>query len=597
MAARVLSRLFHRLRPSGQTGASSRSSVIEEAEVLWSAGRVEEALRAIAVVTDDPRADTHALGLHAQWLAMRGQFAESRRLFDRMTAIAPELPDGWLGLGNLARMERGAAEALPFYERARERAPLDRGILRALVLARQSVGDHDGAVAAAGEGVSPDDAGADDFSLYGQTLHAARRLDEAERAWCEALARTPDHLETLVQLGMHYCGRKAFGRARPLLERAIGLPGAPALAWANLAIVYRSEGRFGDALLMAEHAASLGLDLPEARMDRGMLLLALQRFEEGWPLYEARFEVADLPSAVRADAGAPWRGEPLEGRSILVWAEQGAGDTFQFARYVRLLEARGARVFVEAQPAAVRLLSVSGVGAAVRPVGADWRDVAPEFHCAMMSLPYRFGTTHETIPWPGPYLSAPRENRFHQAFEGTSELRVGFVWAGNPAQASDWARSVPWESIAPLTRIPGIVAVPLQMGEAGAEWRGGDDVCSVDVRQQLHDFADTAALIACLDIVVTVCTSVAHLSGAMGRETFVLLAHAADWRWLPGPDRTPWYPTATLFRCPAPGDWPAVMAEAGKVLTLRVRAGNGRPRASATACVRGASCGGPRGSD
>ncbi len=540
MAARLLREWVRRLRPLGGTArkasAAAGDAVLGEAEHLWSAGYKQEALRTIKTLTDDARADARTLGLHARWLAMLGDLAGARRLFERMTNAMPENPDGWLGLGNLARMTGSPPDAVACYERAHQLVPGDHGILSALV--------------------------------HG----SAGRLDETGSAWHRALELAPDDAEVLARLGMHCCEQKDFVRARPLLERAITLPEVPAMAWANLAVVYRTEARFADALHMAERAASAGLTLPEARMERGMLLLALQRYGEGWFHYESRFQVEGLPPDERADAGAPWRGEPLRDRSILVWAEQGVGDTLQFARYVRLLEAGGARVFVEAQRSAVRLLRDSGIGAHVRAQGADWRDLAPEYHCAMMSLPHRFGTTYATIPWQGPYLKPPGDDRFAEVFAGVSGLRVGFVWAGNPAQASDWARSVTWETFAPLARIPGVVAVPLQMGAAGAQWHVAEGGHAIDLRSQFEDFADTAAAIAHLDVVVTVCTSVAHLSAAMGKETFVMLGHAADWRWLPGPDRTPWYPSATLFRCPAPGDWATATSRCAEVLAERVRA-------------------------
>lgn len=566
-----LRRLRAREAAGHETALASGEAAIAHAERLWASGHIEDALRTIKAITDGPEVNAQAIGTHARWLAMQGDLASGRRLFERMTTVAPSNPDGWLGLGNLAQMTGSAVDAVSCYERAHALAPSDHGILSALVHARMAIGDHDGAVEAARRGTAQDRAPAVVWDLYAQSLRAAARPDEAVNALRRALDLAPDDAGVLARLGMLLCDRKDFGSARPLLEKAITLPDAPATAWANLAVVYRTEARFADALRMAEHAASMGLSLPEARMERGMLLLALQRYDEGWFHYEARFQVEGLPSADRADAGSPWRGEPLSGRSILVWAEQGVGDTLQFARYVRLLEAGGARVFVECQPAAVNLLLISGIGTEVRAQGADWRDVAPDYHCAMMSLPYRFGTTYATIPWSGPYLQPPRNNALAAAFAGIGGLKVGFVWAGNPAQTSDWARSVPWETFAPLARVPGAVAVPLQMGPAGAQWCAVEGGQAIDLRTHLHDFADTAAVIAQLDVVVTVCTSVAHLSAAMGRDTFVMLGHAPDWRWLPGPDHTPWYPSATLFRCPAPGDWATVTERCERILADRAR--------------------------
>ncbi|MEQ1935217.1 MAG: hypothetical protein ABL962_15255, partial [Fimbriimonadaceae bacterium] len=262
-----------------------------------------------------------------------------------------------------------------------------------------------------------------------------------------------------------------------------------------------------------------------------------------------------------------WLGNaPLEGKTILLHSEQGYGDTLHFCRYAKLVAALGARVILEVQPTLLPLLANLEGTHQVIPKG----DALPHFdyHCPLLSLPLAFKTDLETIPADIPYVFSDTTHAamWRDKLGKKTRLRVGLVWSGSPAQANDHNRSIALAQLLPLLH-EGVEWISLQQDVRASD--AGLLSQRTDIRQfgdQLKDFADTAALVESMDIVVTVCTSVAHLAGAMGKPTWVLLCFNADWRWLLDRADSPWYPTARLFRQPAIGDWTTVISSVSKEL-------------------------------
>jgi hypothetical protein len=267
--------------------------------------------------------------------------------------------------------------------------------------------------------------------------------------------------------------------------------------------------------------------------------------------------------AVRSIPLPLWQGEALDGKTLFVYAEQGLGDTIQFARFLPLVAKRGARVVFDCQPELVRLLSgLAGVDE-LRPQFQANPLPAADFHVPLLSLPGRLGITLATVPSAVPYLSAPL------AVIGpnvprppATRLAVGLVWAGRPEHANDRNRSMTLEDLLPLADLPGVALFSLQIGPCASDiGTAGATPLIYDLTPQIRDFADTARLIEQLDLVICVDTSVAHLTGALARPGFVLLPYTPDWRWLGMREDSPWYPTLRLFRQPAPGDWNSVVAK------------------------------------
>jgi hypothetical protein len=268
-----------------------------------------------------------------------------------------------------------------------------------------------------------------------------------------------------------------------------------------------------------------------------------------------------------------WNGESIESGTLLLHAEQGLGDTLQFVRYAPLAAARCASVVLECQPELVSLLQ--GTAGVQRVLARG--ETLPEFaaHAPLMSLPADFGTTLQDVPWNGPYVHAPADKV--AAWRGVldaSGFKVGLVWAGRPQQWDDRKRSLSLELLAPLSRASGAVFYSLQVGEAAAQAAAAPaGMRLVNVAPQIVDFADTAAIVANLDLVVTIDTSVAHLAGAMGIPVWVLVAYAPDWRYHLGRSDNPWYPSMRLFRQARDGDWPSAIEQLAEALVQTVRGG------------------------
>jgi hypothetical protein len=320
-----------------------------------------------------------------------------------------------------------------------------------------------------------------------------------------------------------------------------------------LAALNRQEeaiGRFARAL-------EFDPSLAQARLNMAMARLALGEYAAGWPDYEARWRSVNYP-APRGYSQPLWDGRAdLAGKTILLYFEQGLGDTIQFARYVPLLAQRGARVVLETPKPLARLFR-SLPGVASLPCAGD---PPPDFdfHAPLLSLPLAFQTTVDSIPASVPYLHAEPVK---------TEASIGLCWAGNPSNPNDWNRSIPLADLVPLLEVPGGRFLSLQkiLRKGDEEILAGRANVDVESDRRGADFADTAALVTALDLVITVDTAVAHLAGALGRPVWVLLPFSAHWAWLRERQDSPWYPTVRLFRQPCPGDWRSVINLASEAL-------------------------------
>jgi len=387
---------------------------------------------------------------------------------------------------------------------------------------------------------------------------------EAEAAYRQALALDPRdrmaHLNRIVALAT--MGRSADAAAAGR-EAVRSLPHAAEVhvdIGSDLMLLHR----LAEAEAVLRESLQLYPDSVTAHVNLSHTLLLGGRLAEGWREYEWRWSSLVMGLQPRAFAQPAWSGESLAGRTLLIHAEQGLGDTLQFCRFVPPLAALGARVVIEAQPPLARLLrSLPGVAAIVAA-----GDPLPDFdlHLPLMSLPLRLGVTLDTLPGPIPYLEPEPAAAAHwqQRLAALPGLRVGLVWAGGSIrgvptqQAVDRRRSLELEQLAPLAGLAGVSFVSLQKGEPSREPRPQGLILH-DWTDELDDFADTAALASGLDLVIAVDTSVAHLAGALGRPVWMLNRFDTCWRWLLGRDDSPWYPTLRQFRQPAPGDWGRVI--------------------------------------
>jgi Flp pilus assembly protein TadD len=420
--------------------------------------------------------------------------------------------------------------------------------------------------------ISPTDAEA--LTSRAAALLGLNRNEEAQTAIEQALKVHPKNagLSNLSGIALVSLGR--FDDAIVSFQRGASAAPDNALILRNLGNALSAVNRVEEALASFRRAQALAPTFAEAHFDESVCLLSIGDFAQGWQKYEWRWRQS-IAHAKRRDFAQPlWLGDAdVSGKTILLHAEQGFGDTLQFCRYAPLL-ARTANVVLAAPQPLVRLLStlqgVSRIVAGGEPLpGFD-------LHCPLLSLPLAFATTGATIPNDVPYLRADPTQAacWRRRVADLPGIRVGLVWSGNarlgvPAlTAIDKRRSTTLERLAPLGQVSGVSLVSLQKGDrTGLEQATLPGLPITDWTDELDDFADTAALIEALDLVISVDTSVVHLAGALGKPVWVLNRYDACWRWLRGRSDSPWYPTARLFRQPAPGDWDGMIAEV--VATLR----------------------------
>ena len=393
------------------------------------------------------------------------------------------------------------------------------------------------------------------------------------------LARRPRLAAAGKLYGMALLDLGLPGAAIAALRHAVALDPGDAAAWSNLGVVLKVEGRFAEAFDAHDRAVSLAPSDAQIRLNRAVARLRAGRMAAAWPDYESRLRLgpprAGLPPARLLPGLLP--DTPLRGRTVLAWHEEGFGDTILFARYLPLLAARGARVVALVPPELARLFATLGGVAEILTVPA----VLPEYdwHCPFFSLPRAFATTLDSIPAAIPYFRPdPEEVARWAPLLPEGGLRVGLVWAGQARPwlpgfaALDARRSMALADLAPLAEVPGVRLISLQKGPAAAQGRDlPPGMVLTDPMAGAADFADTAGLIAHVDVVVSVDTAVVHLAGALGKPVFLLDRYDNCWRWLAGRRDSPWYPTLRIFRQPAMGDWAPAVAAVASALRDRTR--------------------------
>ncbi len=469
---------------------------------------------------------------------MEGRLDEADRLFRRILRAHSELFDALHALGIIAFQQGHPQRAMGFYERALRQNP---GLSQL-------------------------------HNNRANALLALGRTEEALDARNAALALNPHdailHLSrgnTLMLLDRH-------AEARGDFARAIARDPSLLLAWQNKAATETRLGLYADALAtcdqfiarqpQAPDGGPVAHELVMAHWNAAAICLAMGDYERGWREYEWRWMDPPFRSKHRSMPTPPWRGEPIAGRTILLHAEQGYGDTLQFCRYAPMVHAGGARVVLSAPAPLLPLLqTLDGVAALI-----DSDDDLPPFdaHCPLISLPLAFGTRVETIPARTPYLAADaaRVAAWQGIIGPRTRPRIGLAWSGSEPSNTAISRSAPLSALSALIR-PGYeyVAVQKDVRPEDAETAGRLGIRLLS--EHLADFADTAALMTLLDLTISIDTACAHLAGALGRPVWLLLHHVAEWRWLRHRDDSPWYPSARLFRQRAPLDWAELAERAG----------------------------------
>ena len=412
----------------------------------------------------------------------------------------------------------------------------------------------------------------------GRALRNLDRLDEAETSLREAVRLKPDLANAHTELGRVLDCLGRFDEAEASVRTALRLQPEAALVHCTLGYILYHLGRVVEAQASYRTALRLSPENRQWRVFLGEALLLAGQLEEGWKEFEWRWQ-SEGQIRLRSLFGVPsWKGEAIGDRVILLLADQGHGDALQFCRYVPQVAARARRTVLAVQPRLVRLLSrLPGVSEIVTD-----GEPPPSFDqwCGLMSLPHAVGTTLETVPATTPYLTADPADVAHwrDRLTGLAGLRVGLCWAGgqfNVGQIQrDRRRSITLDRLAPLGEVSGVQFISLQIGPPAVEaTRPPHGMELQDFAEDQHDFADTAAIIENLDLIISVDTAVAHLAGALGKPVWLLNHFDTDWRWLLDRDDSPWYPSLRQFRQPTPGDWDSVISRAQDALQ-RLAAGD-----------------------
>jgi len=554
------------LRPGYAAALFNRANALQQLQRFAEA--LESYDRALALQPNEPTALT-GRGLVLQAL---GRPAEALESYDRALALRPDDAGAMRHRGDALEALERPAEALESYDRALALRPDFRAALLNRAGALQGLGrfadalqSYDRALA-----MQPDDAAV--LNNRGHTLQSLERPAEALESYDRALAIRPDYAAALCNRGNTL---QALGRSAEALEnydRALALEPDFAVALSNRGNALQELKRFPEALESYERALAVTPDFPDCQVNRAWLLLLIGRFAEGWQAYEWR---RTTRNGTVPPAGPEWSKGDTAAKRLLLYCEQGFGDSIQFSRFARVVAANGAEVFLQVQPPLGRLLSrLEGV----RVIREG--EALPEYdaHLPVMSLPHVLGIIPAAMPTSVPYLFAEPDRIAAWAERLPADrFRVGIVWQGRPVTMIDKGRSIPLRAFAALCRIPGLTLISLQKGDgveqlADLPPRMRVETLGADFDPGPDAFLDSAAVMMNLDLVISCDTANAHLAGALGRPVWIVLKHVPEWRWMMDREDTPWYPTARLFRQTRPRDWDEVFERVAVELARAVAA-------------------------
>lgn len=499
-------------------------------------------------------------------LAQQGHVGAAQAVLAQALGLAPA---NLSLLNNLAKLNFDAGnwrECLTYLRQIQRLTPLDEQLHARLSLTQDHLlhGAQTCLEQHRGQTTGPTDVNA--LLQSGNDFYGARRFEDALECYALAANLAPDHALAHANLGAAAQSLGETSLALAHYDQALALDSRHLPTWLNKGIALARINDNGQALACYEKALALAPEHADVHWNLSLTLLKTGNYEAGWQHYERRWQRSAYASLRPVSSQPLWLGQAaLQGRSILLHAEQGLGDTLQFSRYIQQVQALGARVILQIQPALTELFSPLPGIEQVIPQGQPLP--AHDYQCPLMSLPLAFQTRLDNIPSPlsSLQIDPQRVDAWQARLGPRRKPRVGLVWRGTAQHPDDHERSLDlgllWRFLSPACDY-----ISLQKDIPAADlpvlqrWPG-----ILDTRTDLHSLADTAALIHCLDVVVSVDTSVAHLSATLGKPTWILLAHCPDWRWLLDRSDSPWYPSARLYRQASPGDWHAPL--------LAVRAG------------------------
>jgi tetratricopeptide (TPR) repeat protein len=556
------------VRAAGEKRMNTPDEVLRHAAEAEAAGKVrraEEIYRNLLRIEPKNARVWLALG---KLCATQDRLLEAAAYLRQALEYEPKMAAGHFQLGDVLLRQQKYADAAAAYRLGLELQPNQ---CEALVNLGYALGEQDRldeALACYERARALAPALPEIHHNLGNVLREKGRLDEALASYDTALGLRPDYAKAHINKGVALVSTGALAEAVAALRRGVELKPDFAEAHNSLGTALSANGELDAAVAEYERAIQLKPDYADAQWNRSLGRLLRGDYERGWPDYEWRWRckrTTPLPPLTQPR----WDGSPLAGRTILLYAEQGLGDTLHFVRYAPFVKTRGGRVIVQCQGALIPLLSRTGGIDELAAWGAP--SPASDVWLPLMSVPAVMGTTLATIPAEIPYLFADPAlvEHWRRQLAAIGGLRVGIAWQGSPRHAWDRHRSVPLAAFAPLARVPGVRLISLQKGPGAEQLQaaGGSSIIGFgELLDRAGAFTDTAAILKNLDLVVTVDSAIAHLAGGLGVPVWLALHHTPDWRWLLDRADSPWYPTARLFRQPSPGAWAPVFDEIAAAL-------------------------------
>lgn len=507
------------------------------ADSLHSNGRLSDSLACyeIALQLDDSLLAAH-MGMGLAYAASNRPF-EAAMCFQKALRLDPNCIPALFNLGTMWRRVGEREAALPCYRFAVKLAP-DK---------------------------------VEGYFFLGTLLCELRELDEAVAVHRQALTLAPDHPGILTDLGSALVLQGKADEGYSLLCKAVVLAPHWPVAHVNLGIAFTRTHRFAEALDAFKSAQEADANFVYARFCESNVYLIQGDYERGYAMYDAHRIV--YPHRYRERR---WDGSPLNGRTILLYAQHGLGDTLQFVRYVSRVSGMGGRVILQVQPNLVPLFSREPAAASVLALNEDPGPF--DVQATLLELPAILGDTIWTIPATVPYLRADpaRVAHWRAYLKHDQAFKIGIAWHGNPNQKDGLIRRCALRDMAPIWNLPGVTVYSLQVGAGREELSAGDGVPVIDLGDIDRDgaFMDTAAIMEALDLVITIDTSIAHLAGGLGRPVWMAVPHWADWRWMIDRPDSPWYPTMRIFRQSQRGEWQPVFTELATALYERLTIGS-----------------------
>jgi len=572
---------------------------LQKALKLHQAGELVDAAEIYRAILETNSNHPDALHLLGVILQAAGDLEAAITLITRSTELAPDFVASWVNLGNALQLDGRLEDAVDAFKRAMEIAPDQAEAANNLASALNELERFDEAIEACEQAIKLTPGLGVAHSNLGNALAGLERMDEAIASYKRALEINPADAAAYYNLGNAYSNLNDLEGALEQYRKSVALDNANAEkhynfantalaldmfddaveafgkaieidpdyidAHCNLGATLQKMGRTGDAIASLERAITDEPDSPDLHWNLSLALLQHGDYGRGWAEYEWRWKTPTFLAFAR-DFGKPrWQGEDLTGKTIFIDTEQGFGDGIMFSRYAPLVAERGGRVILECRPQLNRLFeSLDGVVELV-DLGAE----PPEYdlHAPLMSLPYLFETTMETLPASVPYLTVPEGTPVDSRIAEAEGLSIGIVWAGSPTRVDNHKRSCELADFAPLFAVPGTRFFSLQVGPFQDQLNDADNSAGViDLADDLNDFGDTAAAIQALDLVISVDTGVLHLAGALGKTAWSLMSKPTGFLWQDERADSAWYPTLKLFRQSDPGDWGPVFDAAAKEL-------------------------------